>query len=122
LATGLGQYPCQLLRLLHRCLDLVEAEEVGDLFDVVDDVVQGGGELEDVLTVDRGDERVVGGVDHVVRDPVTLLLTYQYLAREVPPFGVVAQHLVEQIGGPDDVATGLFEQIEELPTAWREDL
>ena len=71
---GLVEDPRQLLRLLHRRLDPVEPEEVGDLLDEVDDVVERRGERVDVLAVDRRDERRVQALDDVVRDPVALLL------------------------------------------------
>ena len=45
--------PAELLGLLHRRLDVVEAEEVGRLLGVVDDVVERRGERVDVLAVDR---------------------------------------------------------------------
>src|SRR3954454_5692761 len=45
LARGLEQDVRHPLRLLHRRLDLVEAEVVGDLVDQVDDVVEVGREL-----------------------------------------------------------------------------
>ncbi len=48
--------PASALRLGHRRLDLVQAEVVGDLLGVVDDVVQRRRQPEDVLAVDRRDE------------------------------------------------------------------
>ena len=107
----------QLLGLLHRRLDLVEAEVVGDLLGVVDDVVERRGELVDVLAVDRGDERLVEALDDVVRDPVALLLADQDVARELAVLGELAQHLVEQLRGAQDVAAGLLEEVEELAVA-----
>jgi hypothetical protein len=73
----------QSLRLLHRRLDAIEPEVVGDLLRQVDDVVEAGGELKDVLAVDRGDERRVQALDDVVRDAVALLLAEQDRARQV---------------------------------------
>ena len=122
LAAGLHEDVREPLRLLHRRLDLVEAEVVGDLLGVVDDVVERGGELEDVLAVDRRDERLVQAVDDVVRDAVALLLAQQDLARQLLRLRVVAQHPVEQIGGAQDVGAGLLEEVEELAVAGGEDL
>ena len=79
---SLQQHVREPLRLLHRRLDLVEAEVVGDLLGEVDDVVERRGERVDVLAVDRGDERLVEAPDDVVRDPVALLLADQDVARE----------------------------------------
>ena len=120
--AGLGEHARETLALLHGRLDLVEAEIVGDLLGEVDDVVQRRGQLKDVFAVDRGDERAVEGVDHVVGDAVTLVLAGQDLARELPGLGVVAQQSLEQVRGPDDVSGGLLEQVEELTAARREHL
>ena len=61
---------------------LVEAHEVRDLLDVVDDVVHLGRERVDVLAVDRRDEGRVEPLDDVVGDPVALLLGLEDVARE----------------------------------------
>ena len=45
-------------RLIHRGLDLVEAEIVGNLLGVIDDVVERGREREDVLVVFIGVTKV----------------------------------------------------------------
>src|SRR5918999_1043060 len=121
LPAGAVQHPGELLRLRHRRLDLVEPEVVGDLLGVVHDVVERGGELVDVLAVDRRDERLVEPLDDVVRDPVAVLLADQDVARELAAVGVVAQHLLEQPGGAQDVAAGLLEQVEELAVTRCED-
>src|SRR4051812_25010352 len=114
LAGGLVEHVGELLRLLERGLDLVEAEVVGDLLRVVDDVVERGGERVYVLAVDRRDEQLVEAADDVVCDPVALLLADKDVAREVGVLGVAAQHLVEQVGCAQDVARRLLEQVEEL--------
>src|SRR3954447_12959047 len=110
------------LRLLHRRLDLVEPQVVGDLVDEVDDVVQVGRELEDVLAVDRRDERRVQLVVDVVGDPVALLLADHDVARQVGALREVGEHLVEEVGAMDDVPGGLLEQVEELAVARAEDV
>src|SRR3954447_4382893 len=125
LADGPGrlqQHVGEALRLLHRRLDLVEPEVVGDLLGVVDDVVERRGEAVDVLAVDRRDEGLVEAPDDVVRDPVALLLADQDVAGQVRPLGIGAQHLVEQVGGADDVAAGLLEQVEVLAVPGDEEL
>jgi hypothetical protein len=61
-----------------------EREVVRDLLDEVDDVVQRGREIEDVLALDRRHERLVEALDDVVRDPVALLLADHDLAGELP--------------------------------------
>src|ERR1035441_7815850 len=67
-AGGLLEDAGECDRLIHRGLDLVQAEVVGDLLRVVDDVVERRREREDVLAVDRRDERVVEAMDDVVGD------------------------------------------------------
>src|SRR3954447_1319753 len=112
----------EALGLLHRRLDPVEAEVVGDLLGVVDDVVQRGRQREDVLAVDRRHERLVQALDDVVRDPVALLLADQDVPGELGVVGPPGEHLVEQVRGPGDVAGLLLEEVEELSVAGGEDL
>src|SRR5919198_1525072 len=68
------QDPTLLDRLLGCRFDAVEFEEVGGLVDVVDDVVDRGRELVDVLAVERGHLLRVQEVDDVVRDAVARVL------------------------------------------------
>src|SRR5215218_1268622 len=89
----------QGLGLLHRRLDLVEAEVVGDLLRVVHDVVERRRQLVDVLPVDRGDEGLVEALDDVVGDPVAVLLADEDLAGELVALREIPQHLLEQCRG-----------------------
>jgi hypothetical protein len=125
----LGDLPARLeqdvrqpLGLLHRGLDLVQAHVVGDLLGEVDDVVEPRGQLQDVLALDRSDERLIEALDDVVGDPVALLLADQDVPGELLALGEGAQHLVEQVRGADDVPRGLLEQVEELAVLGDEDL
>ena len=98
------------LRLLHRRLDVVEAELVGGLLGVVDDVVE------------RARQRVhVGGVEvvvavlgepvvDVVDDPVALLLAEQDVAGEAGALGIVRQQVAQQQRRALHVAARLVEQ------------
>ena len=115
LARRLQEDVGQALGLLHRRLDLVEAEVVGHLVDEVDDVVEVADELEDVLAVDRRHERRVQPLMDVVGDPVALLLADHDVPRQVGPIGVVGQHLIQQVGTVHHVGGGLLEEIEEHP-------
>src|SRR3954447_1011112 len=119
---GLVQDAGHPLRLLHRRLDPVEAQEVGDLLDVVDDVVHPGGERDDVLTVERRDERLVQPLDDVVRDAVAVLLAHDDVARELPVVGPLLEHPLQQLGGADAIVPGLLEEVEELALLGREEL
>src|SRR3954454_20610983 len=121
LAAGLAQDARELLRLLHRGLDPVQPQVVGDLLDVVDDVVERGGEVEDVLALDRRDERLVEALDDVVRDPVALLLADHDVARQLAVVRPPVEHVLEDLAGLDDVAASLLEQVEELALARREE-
>jgi hypothetical protein len=113
---------CQALRLLHRRLDLVEPEVVGDLVDEVDDVVEVADQGEDVLAVDRRDERRVQPLVDVMGDAVALLLADHDVARQVGAVGVVREHLVEQVGAADDVGGRFLEEVEEHAVLAGEDL
>src|SRR4051812_9527181 len=112
----------QPLGLLHRGLDAVEPEVVRHLVDEVDDVVERRGQLEDVLPVDRRDERRVQPLDDVVGDPVAGLLADDDVASQVGGLRVPPQHPVEQVGGLDRVGGRLLEEVEELPVLRGEDL
>jgi hypothetical protein len=107
--------------LLHRSLDLVEAHEVRGLLDVVDDVVELGGER-----VEVGAVHALGGIDvqapdDLLRDAVTLLLGLQDLAGELLLLGPGLEHPLEQLRRPEDVRAGLREELEigEIPAGER---
>src|SRR4051812_22007409 len=103
--AGLAQHRAELLRLLHGRLYVVQPEEVGRLFGVVDDVVERRGERVHVLAVDGRRDLVVEQRDHVVRDAIALLLADQDLAAEALLVGPLAQEAIEQLGGTVDVRT-----------------
>src|SRR6476619_6263395 len=113
LLAGSDEDPGQLLCLLHRRLDLVEAEEVRRLLGVVHDVVHLGREAVDVLAVDRGDEGRVEPLHDGVGDPVTLLLGLEDVPRQAALVGPLAHHLVEQAGGAQRVLALFDEEVEE---------
>ena len=119
LARRRVEHPREVLRLRHRRLDLVQPEVVGDLLGEVDHVVERGGQLVDVLAVDRRHEGLVEALDDVVRDPVALLLADQDLARELVALGVLLQQLLEQSDGALDVPARFLEEVEELTIARR---
>jgi hypothetical protein len=56
-----------------------------------------------------------------VGDAVPVLLADQDVAGQLAALGEVAQHLLEQPGGAQDVAAGLLEQVEELAVTRGED-
>ncbi len=113
LLAALHQDVGHFLRLLHRRLDPVQPQEIGDLLDVVDDVVELGGEVVDVLAVERGDERRLHSLDDVVGDPVALLLGLEDVAREPTVVGPLVEHLLEQPCGAQGVFPRLDEEVEE---------
>src|SRR5215208_1450664 len=122
LPRRLVEDPRELLGLLHRGLDAVQRQEVGDLLDEVDDVVHARRERVDVLAVDRRDERRVEALDDVVRDPVALLLADDHVPPDLPVVGPVVEHALEQLRGTNDVGAGFLEQVEELAFPGREQL
>ena len=103
------------LGLLHRRLDLVQPEVVGDLLGVIHHVVERGRERVHGFAVDRRHEHLVQAADYGVRDPVPILLADEDVARQPGVLRVAAEHLVEQVGRAQDVGGGLLEEIEELP-------
>ena len=110
------QHHGDLLGLLHRRLDAVEAELVGRLLGVVDDVVERAGERVHVGRVERGPPLPVAGqpVQDVVGDAVALLLAEQDLARQRGLLGVVREQVAQQQRNALDVARGLLEQGQQL--------
>ena len=79
LATRLLQDGRKGYGLLGRCLDLVEAHEVGHLLGEVDHVVEGGDELVSIRDREGRRRLDVEVVDHVVRDAVALRLELLHL-------------------------------------------
>ena len=103
-----------LLRLLHRRLDAVEAELVGRLLGVVDDVVERAGERVHVGGVERAARPVPRErcID-VVRDPVAVVLAAHDVARERRLLGVVGEQVAQQARGALDVLRGVLEEAEQ---------
>ena len=60
--------------------------------------------------------------DDVVGDAVAVLLADEDVARQLAVLGIGPQHPLEQLGGAQDVAAGLLEQVEELLLLGDEDL
>src|SRR5215207_765182 len=83
----LRQEVSQLNRRSGYCHDLVKVHRVGDLFDVVENVVETGRKGGDVLVVEGGDEGLVEGAYGLISDLVTEVLKVLDLPlarREVP--------------------------------------
>ena len=99
-----------LLGLLHRRLDAVQAELVGRLLRVVDDVVERARERVHVGGVERRAAR--SGARQAAE--VSLLLAEQDVAREGRLLGIVREQVAEQERDALDVARGLLEQRQQL--------
>ena len=111
---GTGQHLRELFGLLHRRLDAVEAERVGRLLGVVDDVVERADQVVHVARVEADAARRGGeAVDHVVRDPVALLLAEKDLARQLGVLREVTDQVAQQSGRAAHVAAGLLQQLEQ---------
>jgi hypothetical protein len=104
----------QALGLQHRGLRVVEAQVVGHLLDVIDDVVEGGGQPQDVVAVDRRHERLVDAPDHLLGDVVAVLLADEDVPSQALALRESDQHLLQQLRRPDHVRRGALEQVEEL--------
>jgi hypothetical protein len=87
-----------LLRLLHRGLDAVEAELVGGLLGVVDDVVERAGERVHVGGLELGCAAPALGepAEDRVGDAVAFVLAQQDLGRELGLLGIVREQVAEQ--------------------------
>ncbi len=108
----------ELLGLLHRRLDSVQAERVRGLLRVVDDVVERAHERVQIARVERGaGAGLPDAVEDVVGEPVTLLLADEDLACELGPLGEVSQHLVQQRARSDGIGAGPLEQLQQVPVA-----
>ena len=93
---------------------LVGVDVVGGLVDVVADVVDRRGEPVHVVAVERRDERAVEQVDHLVREPVALVLGLADVGEPRAALGPVVQQVDEQAGDLARVGRRLGEQVEEL--------
>ena len=114
LLAGADEHVAHAVGLLHRRLDVVDAERVGGLLGVVDDVVERGRQRVAVGEVERrADLAGAEPVDDVVRDPVALVLADHEVVRELGALGVVVDDVAQQHRRALDVAAGLLEQVEE---------
>src|SRR5215217_6559520 len=98
--TGYGRHPVKVYR-------------VGDLFDVVEDVVETGREGGDVLVVEGGDEDLVEGPHGVVGvlvSPALEILDLPLARREVPH---VVESLLEEDARADEYRGLLLEKVVE---------
>jgi hypothetical protein len=93
-------------------LDLEEAHEVGGLLDVVDDVVELGGEGVDVRAVEPLRLLDVEAPDDLLGDPVSLLLSLEDVAGDSRVLGPGLEHLLEQLRPSEDVGASLREKLE----------
>ena len=93
-------------------LDPVQDERVGGLLDEVDDVVEAADQRDDVLAVERRDERRLDPTTDVVGDLVAVVLASGSLR---PALGLVvgAEHRLEEARGGDHVRCVGDEQVEE---------
>src|SRR6266545_2670959 len=123
--------PVHGVRLLHdhlghgprgrgRLLDAVHHEALGGGLDVVEHVVEPGGEVVDVLAVDRRDERGVQPLDDLVRDLVALMLDFLDRVGLGASVSEVVELLAQKLGSVDDVLRLLLEQVEEQHLARNE--
>src|SRR2546426_3002587 len=96
-----------------RLLDPVDPHPLGHRLDEVQHVVQPGGEVVDVLAVDRRDERGVQPLDDLVGDDVAGVLDLLDRVGLGPGVGEIVELLAQQLGRLDDVLRLLIEQVEE---------
>ena len=94
----------------RRQLDPVEAEEVGGLLEVVDDVVDLGRELEDVLAVEGRDVLRVEERDQLARDRVAVRLLRLHLLLRDARVRMLAEAALDEARGLERVLAGAGEQ------------
>src|SRR5512134_853134 len=114
LAHGLEDQESQLLGLGGRLGELVEGDARGRRVDEVDDVVEGRGQRQDVLALDRSDEGRVQLLDDVVGDRVPLVLDLLDLPGLLLDVVEGVQKAFQELGAVLDVLGGLLEQDEEF--------
>ena len=95
-------------------LDSVEAEHVRGLLEVVDDVVDLGRELEDVLAVEGGDVLRVEEGDQLARDHVAGLFLRLHLLLRNARVRVLTEAALDEPRGLEGVLAGPGEELEEL--------
>ena len=115
LLGGADEHVGELDRLLHRGLDRVQAERVGDLLGVVDDVVERGRQPVTLAGVERRADAPAARqpMDHIVGDAVALVLALAHLLRERRALGVVGQQIAQQQRRAQHVAARFLEQVEQ---------
>src|SRR6185436_12986139 len=86
-----------------RLLDPVDDQPLGHCLDEIQDVVQPGGEIVDVLAVDRRDERGVQPLDDLVGDDVPGVLDFLDGVGLGAGIREIVELLTQQLGGLDDV-------------------
>src|SRR5215204_6408910 len=107
--------PRQLTRRLGDDHNPVQVGRIGDLLDVVEDVVQTRREGVDVLMVEWGHESPIEGEHDLVRDLVTPVLEGLDLPLTRREVGHVGKRLLEQAGRADDRRGLLLEEVVEAP-------
>ena len=98
----------------RRRLDAVELEQVADLLDVVDDVVELGRELVDVLAVERRHVLRVQQRDQLARDLVAGRLGRLHVRLGDRGVGVLAEACLGLPGSLERVRAGAGEEVVEL--------
>src|SRR5919199_58898 len=109
----LCEKPSQLARGSGDVRDPVQVGRVGDLLDVVEDVVETGREGVDVLVVEGGNEGTIEGAHDLVGKLVSLVLEVLDLLLARWEIRHVGEGSLEQISGTYDYRSLLFEELVE---------
>ena len=112
--------PALLDRLPRRRLDAVELEQAGGLVHVVDDVVDRGRKLVDVLAVERRDVLRVQELDQVACDRVTLVLGFLHVRLGDRRVGILPEAPLDEAPGLEGVRTRSREEVVELASPWNQ--
>ena len=97
---------------------MVQVNASPDLFDPVDDIVQGRGQVTDVVAIDGRDECAVQGAEHLVGDLVAGVFDVLQVTRFALDVDVVLEQVVQKTRAFQDVVGASVEEIEETGVLW----
>ena len=110
---GAHDDPGQDARIGTHHLELIQPDQRRGRVDGLHHIVQGSGELEDVLPIERGDEGAVESLDDPVGHRVARVLDRLDLVGLVPQRLVRREHLLEQGRAAADLRAERDEVLEE---------
>src|SRR5579859_426278 len=105
----LGELPCDQGGLI----DAIQMNPSGDFLDPVDDVVERGGQVTDVLAIDRRDEGAIEGAKDLMRDLVAGVLDGLQVTCLALDVDIIREQIVQDTRAFERVFRTAIEKIEE---------